>query len=483
MAGIVGIAKSHEWRLVTRSLTKLRHRGDRVHAMVEEDKATLGESHGAPMGMWLGRSLSCKAVCDGAIYNWRHLDEEALDVDQALQSLFERQGSTFVKDLDGPFALAIACSDGLFIARDTLGVCPLYYGISDGSVCFASEVKALLGWATEIREFPPGHYYHPREGITRYDEFSVRPHGKINPEDGAAELRSRLSEAVAKCIHLSGEVGSWLSGGIDSSATATLVNAHSGKVDTFAVGVPGSPDLEYARAVAQHIHSRHHELTVTADDMLRALPEVIYHLESFDALLVRSSITNYLAGRIASDHVAAVLSGEGGDELFAGYEYLKQIDPSKLPDELVDITNRLHNTALQRVDRCSSAHGLLAHTPFLARRVRDYAAVIPVDCKLNRNGDAVEKWILRRAMDGMLPPSVVDRPKAKFWEGAGVVDLVKQHADGVISDQDFARERRLPDGGMLNSKEELFYYRLFREHFGDLDNLSFVGRTKGAPVE
>ena len=185
-------------------------------------------------------------------------------------------------------------------------------------------------------------------------------------------------------------------------------------------------------------------------------------------------------GRLASEHVNAVLSGEGADELFAGYSYLKTLDRASLAAELVDLTNRLHNTALQRVDRCSSAHGLFAHTPFLDSNVREFAATVPLDLKLYRDGEVGEKWILRRALDAILPESVVNRPKAKFWEGAGVAESIKEYASRAISDSEFASERLLPDGSLLNSKEEFFYYRIFRDQFGLLDDLSFVGRTKCA---
>ena len=212
--------------------------------------------------------------------------------------------------------------------------------------------------------------------------------------------------------------------------------------------------------------------------MLAVLPEVIYHLESFDALLVRSSITNYLVAQAASDYVPAVFSGEGGDELFAGYEYLKSLEPEALPDELIDITGRLHNTALQRVDRCAAAHGTLAHVAFLDPDVAAYALQIPIEYKLR---DGIEKWILRRAMDGALPERVLSRTKAKFWAGAGVGDLLARYADAEITNADFRRERRLSNGWMLDSKEEMLYYRIFREWFGTMADLSWMGRSKGAP--
>jgi len=440
----------------------------------------MGEVHPTSTGMWFGRTPGCRAVCDGAIYNWRSLDPEALDVDQALQNLYERQGPAFVNDLDGSFALAIADECGIFVARDTLGISPLYCGDYDGAICFASEVKSLVGWARDIREFPPGHFYHPRTGTKRYGEFTMRQPADMHVADAASELRCRLVNAVAKCVCFNGEVGCWLSGGIDSSALAALASLQMSRVKTFSVGAVGAPDLEHARTVANAIDSEHHEITMNEEQMLQVLPEVIYHLESFDALLVRSSVTNYLVGRLASEHVNAVLSGEGADELFAGYSYLKTLDRASLAAELVDLTNRLHNTALQRVDRCSSAHGLFAHTPFLDSNVREFAATVPLDLKLYRDGEVGEKWILRRALDAILPESVVNRPKAKFWEGAGVAESIKEYASRAISDSEFASERLLPDGSLLNSKEEFFYYRIFRDQFGLLDDLSFVGRTKCA---
>jgi asparagine synthase (glutamine-hydrolysing) len=160
---------------------------------------------------------------------------------------------------------------------------------------------------------------------------------------------------------------------------------------------------------------------------------------------------------------------------------LRKLKPDQLPDELVDITQRLHNTALQRVDRSASAYGLVAYVPYLDLDVVEYAMRIPPHLKLRCNGKVVEKWILRRALADALPDEVLWRRKAKFWQGAGVGDLLARYADEQISDDDFSREQNLSNGWVLNTKEELMYYRIFREHFGDLDNLSWMGRTKGAP--
>jgi len=369
---------------------------------------------------------------------------------------------------NGHFARAKVTEPGLALERDPFGVAPLYHGRNAvGELCFASEVKALLEVSEDVNILlPQWPEDWRRDGA----------HG-AGPDGLAAELRRRLQNAVERAV-AGGSPGAWLSGGLDSSAIVALARPLVSELHTFAAGLAGAPDLEYARAAASHLGTVHHEIVVRPDELLTKLPEVIYHLESFDALLVRSSLANYLAGKVAAGFVGQVLSGEGGDELFAGYEYLKAIDPARLGDELVDITRRLQNTALQRVDRCSAAHGVVARVPFLDPEVAFYALGINPEFKIR---DGVEKWILRQALADLLPPQVLNRPKAKFWQGAGIGELLAEHAERHVSDADFRREVTLPDGGTLNSKEELMYYRVFREHFGRCAGLAWMGRTKGVP--
>jgi asparagine synthase (glutamine-hydrolysing) len=363
------------------------------------------------------------------------------------------------------------------LRRDPLGVAPIYYGrTGEGHLCFASEVKALKNLAREIHELPPGHTYDG-ERLEAYFRLEPREPLDSPPEAVAAELRRRLEASVEGRVSTE-EMGSWLSGGLDSSTLAALACRRVKRLFTFAAGVPGAPDLEYASEVARHIGAEHHQVTVGLRDMLEALPKVIEHLESFDALLVRSSVTNYLVAKRASDFVPQVFSGEAGDELFAGYAYLKSLDRSALAGELIDITARLHNTAFQRVDRSASAHGTVPHVAFADPAVVDFALRIPIEYKLR---EGIEKWILRRAMEGALPKRVLDRTKAKFWEGAGVGEQLSDHAGERITDDDFRRERTLPGGLKLRTKEELMYYRIFRDVLGIFEDLTWMGRTKGAP--
>ncbi|MBI5953490.1 MAG: asparagine synthase [Chloroflexi bacterium] len=449
MSGIAGIAHAGKTELVNKMLDRLSHRGSDWREIYEVEGTTIGA---------LGSKI------------------QELDLKDLSKGLAQDQASA------GHFAQAQARADGFELQRDRLGVRPLYYGwTSDGAFCFASEVKGLLAVTRDIHELPPGHSFDGKTLTPLANaEISVQPELNESAETIARELRKRLEASVAERARIgNGDVGSWLSGGLDSSVMVALARPHVSKLHTFAAGMDGAPDLEFARVAADFLKTEHHERVVQPEEMFSALSDVIYALESFDAWLIRSSVMNYLVAKAAADYVPAVFSGEGGDELFAGYDYLKSLPLADLPSELVDITNRLHNTALQRVDRCSSAFGTVAHVGFLDDGVVDYAFQIPASLKL-RNG--VEKWILREAMKGVLPDSVLWRPKAKFWQGAGVEDFLARHAEGQISDADFKRERNLPNGVQLNTKEELFYYRIFRERFGEFDDLSWMGRTKGSPV-
>jgi asparagine synthase (glutamine-hydrolysing) len=444
MTAIAGVAATGKQALVESMLDRMGYRGTAGRRVTEEDGVTLGICWTAYQGFGTPKSLATNGVYD-------------LAGDERL-------------------AEARIVGDKLVLTRDALGVAPLYFGWDEeGALCFASEVKALLLATNAVQELPPG---------CTFDGVSVQSYARLDAgwpllelaEAIAAELRRRLEKAVQKRIG-DAEVGSWLSGGLDSSGLAALARPHVRTLHTFAAGLPGAPDLTHAKMAADFIRATHHEVVVDFDEILAVLPKVIYHLESFDALLVRSSITNYLVAKTASDYVPAVLSGEGGDELFAGYDYLKRIATDLLGEELLDITGRLHNTALQRVDRSASAHGTVAHVPFLDPDVVAYALCIPVEYKIRFH---VEKWILRKALQGALPSAILDRPKAKFWEGTGVGELLARHAEERITNSDFRAEQTLPNRWQLNSKEELLYYRLFREFFGEMDVLAWMGRTKGA---
>ena len=443
MSGIAGIAQKDQSVLVNRMLDKIAHRGPAGRYVLTDRQCTLGVV-------------------------WPDSQPEAGRLLESLRIAFDEVDNSHY---------ATASADGFLLKRDLVGAAPLYYGhTADGTLCCASEVKALLEATSDINELPPGNILdgtqlHPHDWIT------YKPLLKFPPEQIAQELCRQLERAVKK--HLTGsEAGVWLSGGMDSSLLAVLARPHVGRLHTFSGGLPGAPDLEYARQVAGQLQSEHHEVLISLEDCLAVLPELIHALESFDALLVRSSLINYFVAKISCQFVPAVFSGEGADELFAGYAYLKRYPVGLLSPLLIEITKELHNTVLQRVDRCASAHGLIVHLSYLDADVLDYALRIPARYKIVQG---VEKWILRQAAAGKLPDAICNRPKAVIWQGGGVGVLLADHADEHISTADFEREKHLPNGWVLNSQEELMYYRIFREHFGEFKSLSWMGRTKNIP--
>lgn len=380
----------------------------------------------------------------------------------------------------GHFAQARIEPNGLGLSRDPIGICPLYYGRDDNDVLyFASEVKALLPFTNKVKELPPGSRFIGGE-LHENKQSSIITMLDLPPEQIAAELYRILKNAVEVRVKPGIVYGSLLSGGLDSTIITALATQFTEKLHTYAAGLAQAPDLAYANKAASYFGSIHHERELSPQELFDLLPEVIFHLESFDALLVRSSILNFAAAQMAAGTVSALFSGEGADELFAGYDYLKQISLQYLPNELIDLVNRLHNTALQRVDRCIQAHGIIGLVPMLDPQVVEYARRIPVGLKLHQG---IEKWVLRQAFASRLPEAIVHRPKAKFWQGGGVGDLLSQYADNMITDTDFESERRLPNGWILNTREELLYYRIFKEHFGEFGDLNWMGRTKGSPVQ
>lgn len=446
MSGIAGITRGKAGDLVKKMLNKMSYRGSDWQEIVSVGSTTIG-LNGSNDQLDARLELKQKAtVTDGVV--------------------------------ESRMASASSTEDGVMLARDALGAAPLYYGWTDsGDLAFASEVKSLLEATKDVYELPAGTRY---DGNDFYSTYVLTTHDPMSGsiDEIANGLRTRLEASIEKCID--GEnIGSWLSGGLDSSIMAALASPHITNLHTFAGGLPNAPDIFFARQMAEHINSEHHEVILDINKLQDVLPEVIYHLETFDALLIRSSILNYLVAQEASQYVGAVFSGEGGDELFAGYEYLKNVELDQLPAELVDIIGRLHNTALQRVDRCASAHGTLPHLGFLDPDVVDYALRIPAEYKLH---DGVEKWVLRQSVSDLLPDQILNRTKAKFWEGGGVEELLLQNAEEQVTTRDFIKERELPNGWILNSKEEMNYYRIFTEQFGEIEDLSWMGRTKGAPV-
>lgn len=399
-----------------------------------------------------------------------------------LLPLYRGLGPRFASGLKGVFALCMDLPGREFlVARDRLGIKPLYWGRKGRAFYFASEMKALVNECEHIEVFPPGCYFNPQEGLVPFDREqgypATPPSAPTSRQEACSRLRSVLREAVARGLPAGDKVGVFLSGGLDSSIVAAVAQSLGADIQSIAVGYRGSSDLEYARLVARWLGIKHHEYVYGAREIEDVLPKVIYHLESFDWSLVRSAVPNYLAARLArQEGLDYVLVGEGSDELFGGYHYLKDKRPEEQRREMARLLETAHSMGLQRVDRMTSAFGLTSILPFLDYKVIELALAMPLEWKISRDG--VEKWILREAFRSELPPEVVDRRKEEFSQGAGSADLMVQVAAAGISDEEFAAESRVTPGVTLRSKEELYYYRLFKEFYPRPELARLVGRWR-----
>jgi len=448
MCGFVCLWNVDDPELAERMIDKIAHRGPDEVRVYQAPNVPAVMAHcrlsiiGPSDGSQPIYSSDNILVANGEIYNYSDLrailGESAFETksdSETILHLFRSNLLRWVARLDGMFAFVLATDERIIAARELGSATPRYRAQLSVGVASANKLKAFDGLGlNDVEAIEPGAMFDSVDGRRQWYRI---PHGAADLEEGMEpepiwrELRLVLEEAVRKWMVADVEVGSFLSGGLDSSIIAALAaDAIDHPLKTFSVGVEGSPDLEAARRVSKHIGSDHHELVFTADDIADVLPHVIYHLESCDVDLVRSAIPTHFATTLARQHVKATLTGEGADELFAGYSYHHDYaaSPRELADELTRSLTTMHNINLQRVDRITMAQGLEARTPFLDRDLIDFAQSIPASLKMRMNqedgGQTVEKWILRPACEDLLPHDLIWRKKAQFDEGSGTVDAL-----------------------------------------------------------
>jgi asparagine synthase (glutamine-hydrolysing) len=492
MCGIAGVFHKSAPEDVQRMLEKITHRGPDGRGIHNSASGCLGHTRLAIIDVQGGRQPMCMEdawiAFNGEIYNFRELAQEHLDGQllnthsdtEVLVRLYLKYGPECINLLRGMFAFAILKGEELFLARDPLGIKPLYWGNGDGGLYFASEIKSLAAVTDDIREFPAGAWYHSRTGWQIYYEVQATAQPLKTEEEAIQSIRRILKDAVNLRMIADLPVGISLSGGLDSSIIALLASQETGHLHSFAVGMRGSADLQAARKMAERLSTQHHERIYTEEDMLVVLPKVIYHLESFDPALVRSAIPNYFLAELASQYVKVILTGEGADEIFAGYDYLSSYkQPQELQGEMLDITAALHNTNLQRADRIPMAFGLEARVPFLDIKSVALGLSLPPEWKFHRDRPA--KYLLRQAFASDLPIEITNRPKQKFSVGAGSSTILAQVAEREISDRDFSIEfERLHSRWNydLPNKEALYYYRILRQNFEDRWILPTMGQSR-----
>ena len=434
-------------------------------------------------------------AANGEIYNHRDLKHNLeskyefqtnSDCEIILAS-YKEKGVDFLDDLNGIFGFVLydENKESYLIARDHMGIIPLYMGWDKfGTFYVASELKALEGICNKIEIFPPGHYMSSTDSkpVKWYNRDWMEYDAVCDNKTDFDTLQDALEQAVHRQLMSDVPYGVLLSGGLDSSITSALAKKYSKnriesddqkaawypQLHSFAVGLPGSPDLKAAKLVADHIGSIHHEVTFTIQEGLDAIKDVIFHLETYDVTTVRASTPMYLMARvIKSMGIKMVLSGEGADEIFGGYLYFhKAPNPKEFHKETVRKLEKLYQYDCLRANKSLAAWGIEGRVPFLDKEFMDVAMRInPKDKMINK--DRMEKWVLRKSFENYLPDSVAWRQKEQFSDGVGYdwIDSLKELVNKEVSDDMFKNAKFTFPFQTPMSKEEYYYRSIFESHF------------------
>lgn len=508
MCGIAGIfnikIQSRELRSKALQMArKIRHRGPDWSGIYCGGSAILAherlsivdpQSGGQPL---YSPDRKLVLAVNGEIYNHRDIraryagryEFQTGSDCEVILALYRDKGIHFLEDLNGIFAFALYDEekDEYLIARDPIGVIPLYIGKdSEGHIYFGSELKALEGFCDEYEPFLPGHYYHSKEGkMKRWYTRDWMDYEKVAKENGTSpcrQIHDALEEAVHRQLMSDVPYGVLLSGGLDSSVISAIAKKYAAKrietdgasdawwsqLHSFAVGLKGAPDLVKAREVAEYIGTVHHEINYTLQEGLDAIRDVIYFIETYDVTTVRASTPMYLLARvIKSMGIKMVLSGEGADEIFGGYLYFhKAPDARAFHEETVRKLSKLHLYDCLRANKSLAAWGVEGRVPFLDKEFLDVAMRLAPEVKMTP-GKVIEKKVVREAFESLLPVSVAWRQKEQFSDGVGYswIDTLKEVTAAAVSDEQMAHAaERFPVHPPMN-KEEYYYRSIFEEHF------------------
>ena len=501
MCGIIGLFNiNDEQSMRTEALKmvrKIRHRGpdwsgsysDEHCVLMHERLSIVDVEHGA-QPLYDTKTKRVLAV-NGEIYNHKELEKKLSNSHdfqtnsdcEVLLYLYDEFGADFLNEIDGIFAFCLydPNTKDYFVARDHIGIIPLYIGWDENGVTYvASEMKSIESYCEKLQEFPPGNYYKNGEFTQWYQPNWANE----IPTDAVSlpKLKKALEDSVHKQLMCDVPYGVLISGGLDSSVIAAIAAKYSKKrvesgdaeeawwprLHSFAIGLEGSPDLKAAKIVADAIGTVHHECKYTIQEGLDALRDVIYHLETYDVTTIRAATPMYLMARkIKSMGIKMVLSGEGADEVFGGYLYF-HMAPNKeeLHHETVRKLQKLSKYDCLRANKSMAAWGIEARVPFLGKEFLEYAMNIDPADKMCSDGKA-EKYVLRKAFEGLIPDEVLWRQKEQFSDGVGYnwIDSLKANADENVSDDNLANARRKFPIQPPTTKEGYYYREIFDEMY------------------
>lgn len=480
---------------------RIRHRGPdwsgiytHSNAILSHERLAIVDPTSGKQPLY-GKDNKLILAVNGEIYNHKELRAKYPNYPFKTQSdcevilaLYQDKGVQFLDDLNGIFAFALYDEekDAFLIARDHMGIIPMYYGTDNkGQFYVASELKALEGICSMIKTFPPGHFIYSPDGLEPQKWYSRDWESFDNVKNNVTDidqLRLALENAVHRQLMSDVPYGVLLSGGLDSSVIAAITKkfarnriesedkeeAWYPQLHSFAVGLEGSPDLIAAKKAANHIGTIHHEIHFTIQEGLDAIRDVIYYLETYDVTTVRASTPMYLMARvIKSMGIKMVLSGEGSDEIFGGYLYFhKAPNAQEFHEENVRKLSKLYLYDNLRANKSMASWGIEARVPFLDKEFMDVAMRLNPDDKMIKNG-RIEKWVVRTAFEDYLPKEIAWRQKEQFSDGVGYnwIDTLKALVNEKVSDNQLMNaESRFPVNPPM-SKEEYFYRTIFEEHF------------------
>jgi asparagine synthase (glutamine-hydrolysing) len=478
MAGIAGIVGQDNGEL-EKMLERIGYRGPDETWFNQQSPVTLGclelnVGGSCPNSTHRAYDGEVAAVIDGRVYN---PETNGMTEAEAVIALYKKYGIRFAGKLNGDFACAVSDGGQVILARDWAGIRPLYYGNSEGKLCFASEAKALVGIASDVKEFPPGYVYSREQGFRKYPDKAVETPEFKDYEQGKKVIKELLMEATERRLKDNAVGGVLLSGGLDSSLITYMAHEIQPDIECFTVSMEEGQDLPLAKDVTSYLGVKHHVLIFGEKEIREILPLAIHHQEMYEESCVQGAIANFLAGRFVRPHSKVVLTGEGADEFFGGYD--GQFRRGETPEEVADIVDRLinvaHNTALQRLDRLNAANSFESRTPFLDAKVMDFSLKIPIQHKIHGE-EQVGKWILRQAFEGCLPDHIIYQTKRFFAQGSGVAYIMREQAEKEITQKELDEFNKVAGNPFLSSVEELYYYRIFKKTFPEPVYDRLVGR-------